>query len=308
MERNILESLKTLALVICATATVWFVLSFSHLDEIGFTSWAMYSSAILPVMMSAMKIAIPMGIRLIVGCVISAIILSATGSLLVFSFEMLIKSMFDSASCLRVCKYPPDMSSIQPLGTRVGFNGERILFGGRCSVKKHSTSGCYLGIQVLTVLNMLNDLALWHETCYQLGWHCLCVCTLGLLYPILKFNSHLQPPPPGALLPRSARGELDAGFLGTSPKRRVLGHLTKTHGCSLTLASFPLSHDLQKIFWGDKISRPFFSPERGRIGAFFSIFRDLQDSHAFAPRQSQNLSIFSNFRTISMIFQDFSKC
>ena len=32
----------------------------------------------------------------------------------------------------------------------------------------------------------------------------------------------------------------------------------------------------KRFFWGDKISRPFFSPERGRIGAFFSIFRALQ--------------------------------
>ena len=49
-------------------------------------------------------------------------------------------------------------------------------------------------------------------------------------------------------------------------------------------------------------------PPIARVGAFFSIFRDLQDSHAFAPRQNQNLSICSNFRTISMIFQNFSKC
>ena len=185
-----MESLKTLALVICATATVWFVLSFSHLDEIGFTSWVMYSSTIPPVMKSVVKITISMSPRLIVGCIISTIILSATGSLLVFSFEMLIQSMLDASSCLRVCKYPPNISRIQPLGTRVGFNGERILFGGNSSIKKHSTLGCYLGIQVLPVLNMLGDLALWHDTCSQLGWHCLCVCTLGLLYPILKFNSH----------------------------------------------------------------------------------------------------------------------
>ena len=75
MERNILESLKTLALVICATATVWFVLFFSHLDEIGCTSWAMYSSAILPVMKSVVKITISMSPRLFVGYIILRIIL-----------------------------------------------------------------------------------------------------------------------------------------------------------------------------------------------------------------------------------------
>ena len=57
---------------------------------------------------------------------------------------------------------------------------------------------------------------------------------------------------------------------------RVFGHLSKTHGCSLTLASFPLSHDLQKIFLGGQNKPAVFFPQRGRIGAFFSIFRDLQ--------------------------------
>ena len=45
-------------------------------------------------------------------------------------------------------------------------------------------------------------------------------------------------------------------------------------------------------------------PPIARVGAFFSIFRDLQDSHAFAPRQNQNLSIFFKF---SQNFNDFSR-
>ena len=47
------------------------------------------------------------------------------------------------------------------------------------------------------------------------------------------------------------------------------------------------------------------TPPIARVGAFFQIFRDLQDSHTFAPRRNQNLQTFSNFRTISMIFQEF---
>ena len=31
-----------------------------------------------------------------------------------------------------------------------------------------------------------------------------------------------------------------------------------------------------------------------RVGAFFHIFRDLQDLHAFAPLQTQNISYFSS--------------
>ena len=46
------------------------------------------------------------------------------------------------------------------------------------------------------------------------------------------------------------------------------------------------------------------TPPIARVGAFFQIFRDLQDSHTFAPRQNQNLQTFSNFRTISLIFQE----
>ena len=48
-------------------------------------------------------------------------------------------------------------------------------------------------------------------------------------------------------------------------------------------------------------------PPIARVGTFFSIFRDLQESHAFAPRQNQNLSIFSKFRTISMMLMKFSR-
>ena len=47
------------------------------------------------------------------------------------------------------------------------------------------------------------------------------------------------------------------------------------------------------------VSKPIFAPKY----AFFSIFRELQDSHAFAPFQIQKFSkISSNFRQ----FHDFS--
>ena len=46
------------------------------------------------------------------------------------------------------------------------------------------------------------------------------------------------------------------------------------------------------------------TPPIARVGAFFQIFRDLQNSHTFAPRQNQNLQTFSNFRTFSLIFQE----
>ena len=55
---------------------------------------------------------------------------------------------------------------------------------------------------------------------------------------------------------------------------------------SLTLASFAPTHDLQKIFGGQ--NKPaVFSPQRGRIGAFLSIFLYLQDLHSFAPLWNQ---------------------
>ena len=75
--------------------------------------------------------------------------------------------------------------------------------------------------------------------------------------------------------------------LGTWPERFrhcAFGHLTRPlpswaldQNASPTLASFPLSHDLQKIFFGGQNKLAVFFPQRGRIGAFFSIFRDLQD-------------------------------
>ena len=40
---------------------------------------------------------------------------------------------------------------------------------------------------------------------------------------------------------------------------------------------------------------------------FCRIFRDLQDSHAFAPLRTQILVDFRNFRKISAIFPDFAK-
>ena len=59
-------------------------------------------------------------------------------------------------------------------------------------------------------------------------------------------------------------------------------------------------------------------PTIARVGAFFQIFRDLQDSHSFAPLHTQifvnfssnflqffptNLIIFSNFESISRVFK-----
>ena len=81
-----MESLKTLALAICATATVWFLLSFSHLDENGFMSWAMDSSAVIHIFaimkwtfsmnMCLIRILISLLLRMIIGWFVSVIRLS----------------------------------------------------------------------------------------------------------------------------------------------------------------------------------------------------------------------------------------
>ena len=42
--------------------------------------------------------------------------------------------------------------------------------------------------------------------------------------------------------------------------------------------------------------------------AFFSIFRDLQDLHSFAPLKSQILQIFRKFFAKFRILSDFAKC
>ena len=44
-----------------------------------------------------------------------------------------------------------------------------------------------------------------------------------------------------------------------------------------------------------------------RVGAFFQIFRDLQDLHAFAPLQTQNISYFhQKFEDFSSNFRNFA--
>ena len=50
------------------------------------------------------------------------------------------------------------------------------------------------------------------------------------------------------------------------------------------------------------VSTPNFTSEY----SFFSIFRDLSDSHSFAPLQIQNLQIFSIFRQKIANFRDFA--
>ena len=45
----------------------------------------------------------------------------------------------------------------------------------------------------------------------------------------------------------------------------------------------------KRYFWG-KTARLFFFPQRGSIGAFFSISRDLQDPPTFAPLQLQKFN------------------
>ena len=208
-----MESLKTLALVICATATVWFVLSFSHLDEIGFMSWAMDSSAVTHIFaimkgtfsmnMCLIRILISLLLRMIIGWFVSVIILSIARIpevivlLSMFFINMSVNSgsnwINNGATIWReINRYPPNTKNLVPIGGRVSFYGERVMFGGKSSSPKSLVGRSYLGYYALCVLCTLNDLALLHEKCFQLGWHFLCLCTLGLLIPILELHSQVK--------------------------------------------------------------------------------------------------------------------
>ena len=84
----------------------------------------------------------------------------------------------------------------------------------------------------------------------------------------------LSPSPPPSCW-SSAR----SAFVGQVPKwDRHVGQVPTQRSCLLpnSVKASRCRTTYKRFFWGDKISRPFFSPERGRIGAFFSIFRDLQ--------------------------------
>ena len=85
-------------------------------------------------------------------------------------------------------------------------------------------------------------------------------------------------------------------------------------------------HDPGHCYRGPPISARTFEgsfsavwvPTIARVGAFFHIFRDLQDSHSFAPLHTQifvnfsflflqffppNFIIFANFESISLVFE-----
>ena len=116
----------------------------------------------------------------------------------------------------------------------------------------------------------------------------------------------------GALPPHSLK--IDSRNLPRRRKELTWEGVARNHQCSFqifsffssiqTLPSFALAHDLQKIFFGGQNKPAVFFPQRGRIGSFFSIFRDLQDLHTFAPLQTQNFSeILLDFLAIWSIFR-----
>ena len=94
-------------------------------------------------------------------------------------------------------------------------------------------------------------------------------------YEINIFSDHTPPPPPGINTPlTSAHLTSAARWLARSPvsRARLASNLVELHQ---TLdGSF-------SALWTATIAR---------VGAFFGIFRDLQDYHSFAPLRSQNCS------------------
>ena len=170
------KSLKTLALLTC-------VLLFSHTDEIGYAVWATYSCAVLSflsyIVMPTMKL--------------YSIILMGVVTLELL-FELITRCIHDGAIMWKdVNRFPPNTTHIRPIGTRVGFFGERTIFGGRSSTPR--IRNCYLGYVSLVVLSMLNDIALAHKECIELACNFLYVCTTGLLYPLEKLYTDYPTPP-----------------------------------------------------------------------------------------------------------------
>jgi hypothetical protein len=108
-------------------------------------------------------------------------------------------------------RYPPNTKHLVPIGVRVSFYGERVMFGGKSSSPRNKQSlvgRSYLGYYDLCVFCTLNDLALLHDKCFQLGSHFFCLCTLGLLTPILELQSQVK-----SLIQRSMSIHPDRHFL-----------------------------------------------------------------------------------------------
>ena len=147
------KQLKAVAQTFCVFIA-WMIF-FSHMDEIGWTLWAMFASAVLVVttVMSLtiyiLRILVSLHIIAAIGWMTSIIILSIM-RLPEFTLWVVLQLLNNAASNWQVLKYPRNLKHIQPEGTRVGHNGERIIFGGR-SFKQHSELGCYLGILILNV-------------------------------------------------------------------------------------------------------------------------------------------------------------
>ena len=204
------KQLKAVAQTFCVFIA-WMTF-FSHMDEIGYTFWAIFSSAVFPVMKAIvtiniclLQILMCLLLRAIVGWMISVIILTiARIPEVIFLLSVLPVNMFVNMICnginngasiwREMNKYPPNTRHLRPVGTRVGFYGERITFGGKSSSPRNHRSrfGGYLGYYALKVLSVLHDLALLHITCIQLGWPFICFGSTVLLYPIVGLYSQGQ--------------------------------------------------------------------------------------------------------------------
>lgn len=137
----------------------------SHMDGVGSALWATYSSAVLPLIevtisinVHLIRIIINLLLRAIVGWIISTIILTiAKIPKVIVLLSMLLVNMFintisnwisDEASTWReINKYTPNTKYLVPIGVRVGFYGERIMFGGNSSSPKNKRTA--VGVSVL---------------------------------------------------------------------------------------------------------------------------------------------------------------
>ena len=104
-----------------------------------------------------------------------------------------------------------------------------------------------------------------------------------------------EPPPSELLLSCFFRANLSALCSIISPR--------PSHNPHHQSSCFPASSALtsKRFFLGEKLAHRFFPPERGRTGAFFSIFRDhLQDC---TPSHRSKLELLSEmFRTVRQHF------
>ena len=194
------EQLKAVAQAICVFVA-WMIV-FSHMDEIGYILWATYSCAVLPIMkvtiaidIYLVKILMNLSLRMIVGWIVSMYVLSIA-LIPQFLFDFTVCVIRDGASAWQsVFNYPPNTTYLRPVGTRVGFHGERIAFGGKSSlprVKQVSRLDSFLGFNALRILSMLNDLARLHNTCFQLGWPFLCLGAIGLHYLLVGLRTQVK--------------------------------------------------------------------------------------------------------------------